>query len=113
MITFDESTQGEVAVFRIGGELDAKDASTVRTRMIARAAGEAPRAIVNMEKLDYLDSSGLGALVAAMKAYADKKGRMVLVAPRQAVRHIFDLTRMTSHFTIYASEAEAVGALAR
>jgi anti-sigma B factor antagonist len=111
MITFDESTQGAIAVFRLGGELDTRDAATVRERLTARAGGAEPKAILNLERLDYLDSSGLGALVAGLKAYSGKGGRMVLVNPRQAVRHIFDLTRMTSQFTIYASEAEALSAL--
>jgi anti-sigma B factor antagonist len=112
-MTIEETAVDGVTVFRLVGELDMKDAPVVQSRLAAPAEGQGPRAIVNLERLDYIDSAGLGALVAAAKAYASRRGKLVLVAPTAPVRHVLDITRLATFFEILASEAEAVAALGR
>lgn len=111
MTTVDELMDGDVVIFRLAGELDMKDAPSVKQRLMARATGERPRAVVNVAELRYVDSAGLGALIGASKAYAAKGGRLLLAAPRPEVRHILEITRLVQHFGVHASEADAVGAL--
>jgi anti-anti-sigma factor len=112
-MTIDETARDGVAVFRLVGELDMNDAPVVGARLAAPAEGQAPRAVVNLERLDYVDSAGLGALVAAAKAYAARGGKLVLVAPATPVRHVLEITRLTTFFEILPTETEALAALAR
>lgn len=111
MTTVEETAQGDIVIFRLAGELDMKDAPSVKQRLMARATGERPRAVVNVAELRYVDSAGLGALIGASKAYAARGGRLVLAAPRPEVRHILEITRLVQHFGVHASEGDAVGAL--
>ncbi len=77
------------------------------------AAGEsAPRVLLDLSEVRFLDSSGLGALVAAMKLIGTGR-RLELAALQASVERVFRLTRMDTVFTIHASIAEALGASPR
>lgn len=110
-MTLDETTQNGVAIFRLAGELDLKEAPNVEAKLGARATGEKPRAVVNLERLEYIDSAGLRALLKSGKAFSAKGGTLVLVAPSPAVRHVLEITRTLSQFRVAASEAEALATL--
>jgi anti-sigma B factor antagonist len=58
--------------------------------------------VLNLEAVDFIDSSGLGAIVAAMKNLGPGR-RLQLVALSPAVEKVFRLTRMDSVFTVHAS----------
>jgi anti-anti-sigma factor len=109
----EESMEGGLTIFRLSGELDMKSAPALKDRLLARAANKQPLTIVNVERLDYVDSAGLGVLIAAWKAHTAHGGRLVLAAPTPEVRHILEITRMTQHFAVHASESEAIAALGR
>ncbi len=111
MTTVEETTQGDIVIFRLVGELDMKGAPAIKQRLMARATGERPRAAVNLAELRYIDSAGLGALIGASNAYTDRGGSLVLAAPRPEVLHILQVTRLVRHFAVHASEADAVAAL--
>ena len=111
MTTIEETIDGEVAIFRLAGELDMKDAPAVKQQLVARASGERPRAVVNLAGLRYIYSAGLGALIGARNVYTAKGGSLLLAAPRPEVRHILQITRLLQHFGVHATEADAVGAL--
>ncbi len=65
--------------------------------------------ILNLEQVQFVDSSGLGAIVASMKMLG--KGRkLALAGMTPTVDKVFRLTRMDSVFPIYASLDEAVAA---
>jgi anti-sigma B factor antagonist len=110
-MTVEEVTEGGVAVFRLSGELDLHDAPALRQRLLARATGQRPNAVVNVTNLSYIDSAGLGVLVAALKAYTRLGGRLALAGPRPEVRHILEITRLIQQFPVHESETDALGAL--
>jgi anti-sigma B factor antagonist len=59
------------------------------------------RIVLDLAEVEFLDSSGLGALVAAMKQ-AGKDRRLELAGLSPMVEKVFRLTRMDSVFTIHA-----------
>jgi anti-anti-sigma factor len=109
--TVEETADGDIAIFRLAGELDMKDAPSVKQQLVARARGERPRAVVNLAGLRYIDSAGLGVLIGARNVYTAKGGNLLLAAARPEVHHILQITRLLQHFAVHASEADAVGAL--
>lgn len=111
-MTIDETVERGIAVFRLTGELDLKEAPTFESRLAARVTGAAPCAVVNLERLDYIDSAGLRTLLKTQSIYAAKGGKIALVAPSATVRHVLDITRTAARFQIYGTEAEAVTGLA-
>ena len=50
-----------------------------------------------------MDSSGLGALVSALKSIRNSNGDMVICSPNDQVQMLFELTSMTKIFKIYST----------
>ena len=107
----DELAHGDIAIFRLAGELDLKEAPGLKEKLLARATGKGPRAVVTLAELRYIDSAGLSVLVGALKAYSALGGRLLLAAPRAEVRHILQITRLDQHFSVHPTEADALAAL--
>ncbi len=63
--------------------------------------------VVDLSKVDFMDSSGLGAIVAARKQLGGQ-GHIQLAAAQKAVNDLFDLTCMDRIFTIQATVDEAL-----
>lgn len=90
-------------VVRIGEErLDAAIALRFKDRMREICAQPAPRVVLDMSHVDFLDSSGLGAVVAVMKALGPHRN-LELAGLTPNVAKVFRLTRMDSVFRIHAS----------
>lgn len=70
------------------------------------------RVILDLQNVGFLDSSGLGAVVAAMKFLGPDR-QLELAGLTPAVERVFRLTRMDSVFTIHNSAADAADGLAR
>ena len=61
-----------------------------------------PRIVLDLRKVDFIDSSGLGAIVATKKQLADGQ-ELELACLSPTVAKVFHLTRMDSVFTIHSS----------
>jgi anti-sigma B factor antagonist len=91
--------------------IDAASAIQFKDRMRDIAAGAEGRVVLDMGHVDFIDSSGLGAIVAAMKAMPEGK-RLELAALQPKVVKVFRLTRMNDVFVIHDDPdvARAAGA---
>jgi anti-sigma B factor antagonist len=68
------------------------------------------RLVIDMSQVNFMDSSGLGALVSCLKRVGDPK-RMLLCNVAPPVVSLFKLTRMDQVFIVYPSEQDALAAL--
>ncbi len=89
-----------------GARLDAAVAIRFKDEMRVLTGDGPERIVLDMKNVEFLDSSGLGAVVAAMKQAAPAR-RLELAGLTPTVRKVFGLTRMDTVFTIHDS-AEAV-----
>ncbi len=92
------------------------------TRLDARVAVSFKETIVNLMKeghslialnltqVEFIDSSGLGAIVSSLKALG-RTGKLAICGAREAVLTMFKLTRMDKVFHILAQEEETIAAL--
>lgn len=80
--------------------IDAAVAIGFKEAMRQAAAGSEPRVVLDLGRVTFLDSSGLGAVVAVMKLLGPGR-RLELAALTPAVERVFRLTRMDSVFTIH------------
>ncbi len=87
--------------------LDARNASLLRTELTRAVAAGHQRIVLNLELATFIDSSGLGAIVAARRALGTE-GAIVLCGLTDATSPILRLTRMDRVFEIHATEAEAL-----
>lgn len=67
------------------------------------------RVLLDLRHVTYLDSSGMGALVAAMKHARGGGGDLHLCALRDDVRAIFEMTRLVKALTVHPTRQEALG----
>src|SRR5262245_33196085 len=69
--------------------------------------------ILNLEKVEYMDSSGLGQLVALWTSVRTNGGNLVLMRPTERVRKLLDVTRLNVIFDAYREEPKAKAASRR
>jgi anti-sigma B factor antagonist len=96
---------GQVIV-ALRGELDVLEAASLAAALVAVAARE-PRIIVDLAGLEFIDSSGLAALVLVRKQARSTGGDLLLAAPQPQVLRLLTLTRLVEVFPIHASVERA------
>jgi len=110
MISVDLSTRecdGQVIV-ALRGVLDVADAVSVAAALTAAAASERD-IIIDLAGLEFIDSSGVAALVRGRRQARYAGGELLLAAPQQQVLRVLTLTRLLDVFPVHASVAEAAG----
>ncbi|PRY20907.1 anti-sigma B factor antagonist [Aliiruegeria haliotis] len=89
--------------------IDAACAIQFKDRMREVCGDEPRRVVLNFAAVDFLDSSGLGAVVATMKMLG-KSRTLELSGLSSKVSKVFRLTRMDTVFTIHDTVETALGA---
>jgi anti-sigma B factor antagonist len=97
-------------VLEVAGEIDVYTAPQLRERLIALVDDGARLVIVDLSRVDFLDSTGLGVLVGGLKRLRSVGGELVLVCSHERLLKIFRITGLDRVFTLYASVDEAVNA---
>jgi anti-sigma B factor antagonist len=64
--------------------------------------------ILDLENINYMDSTGLGELVGYLSRFQDSGKRLKLVNPNQTVIKLLQLTRLDLVFKVYPSEEKAL-----
>jgi anti-sigma B factor antagonist len=107
---FKLRTAEAVAVLEFSGRLDAYESPRVAEWLDKAMSREAPRLVVNLAGVNFIDSTGLAKLVQAMKRCRQSGGDLHLSALQQPVRIIFELTRLDKAFQVFATEEDAIAA---
>ncbi len=89
--------------------IDAAMAIQFKEDMRAETENEARRVILDLSSVEFIDSSGLGAIVASMKQLGDGR-RLDLAGLHPVVEKVFRLTRMDTVFRLFASLDDALSA---
>jgi anti-sigma B factor antagonist len=95
-------------------EAEHLDASNVKAfrEAIAPLFQTHPRMVFDMSRLDFLDSAGVGALIACLRTAKEREGEFRLCELSRPVRTLFDLMRMHRVFDIHTDRAEALRSFA-
>ncbi len=94
------------------GVLDVVDAVSVAAALAAVAARE-PEIIVDLAGVEFMDSSGVAALVRGRKHARHAGGDLLLAAPQQQVLRVLAITRLIDVFSLHVSVDEAAGSARR
>jgi anti-sigma B factor antagonist len=90
-------------VVEVQGEVDIYTSSVLRERLIELIDGGARRVVVDLSRVDFLDSSGLGVLVGGLKRLRTVEGELALVVVGDKLLKIFKITALDRVFTLYDS----------
>lgn len=90
------------------GRLDVSVANEVEEELASLIDNESQKhLILNMEKVEYMSSSGFRACIATLRKLNAIEGTLKLSNIRPSVKRIFDVIELTSLFDIYETEEEA------
>ena len=64
--------------------------------------------IIDLKQVDFMDSAGLGTLIATLKKITERGGDMKIACLQKKPRMVFEITRAYKVFEIYDSVAEAL-----
>ena len=97
-----------VVVLSLSGRLDLASGATLKEAVKAVTDQECVAVHLNLAKVEFINSSGLGSLVSIMKEMRILKGRLTLSDLAGYVQEIFDITQLSHIFEIFATESEAL-----
>ena len=96
------------AVLAVAGEVDVATAPRLREQLIELVGAGSYRIVVDLEGVDFLDSTGLGVLVGALKRVRTYDGELALVCTEARILKVFEITGLTKVFPMHRSVDEAV-----
>lgn len=107
-VTF--SDDGGTPVVRASGEVDVSSAPELRAVLMTLPESSV-KVVVDLSDVTFLDSTGLGVLVAAMKRFREggATGSMHLVVTRPQILKVLEVTGLTSLFVVHDSLDGALG----
>ncbi len=100
--------KGPVTVVQLTGRLDLASGSSLKEQVKKLLAKNETTIHLNLAQVEFINSSGLGALVSIMKEVRLTKGRLTLSNLASYVQEIFDITQLSHIFEIYQTEDEAL-----
>lgn len=110
-LSFDVSDRNGWTVLAVGGEIDMYTSPALR-QQFAQLVDEGRRKIVvDLERVEFLDSSGLGVLVGGLKRVrTGDDGELALVCTRRSILKVFEITGLHKVFAVHSSVESATDA---
>ncbi len=109
-LSLSTRTEGDRTIVEVGGEIDVYTAPRLREQLVDMVSEGKYHLIVDMEKVEFLDSTGLGVLVGGLKRVRAHDGSLSLVCTQERILKIFRITGLTKVFRIYDDVGEALTA---
>ena len=99
-----------IEVVNVAGEIDIYTAPRLRELLIDLVGKNNYHLVVNLDKVGFLDSTGLGVLVGGLKRVRAHDGSLDLVCTRERILKVFRITGLTKVFGIYQTVDQAIAA---
>ncbi|GAA0458586.1 anti-sigma F factor antagonist [Alkalibacillus silvisoli] len=102
----------DVLLVRLVGELDHHEAETLKDDWQNQLQDEAIKhVVVNLERLSFMDSSGLGVFLGRYKQVKTNDGEMVICSINNSVKRLFELSGLFKLINTEENESEALSRL--
>jgi anti-sigma B factor antagonist len=108
-MTIKEKMNGDVAVLTLKGNLMGEpDTADVRDKIYSLLQDDVRKIVLDMSKVKWINSSGLGTLIAALTSVKNKGGDMRLAGVSEKVESLFMITQLIKVFKTYETVDRAV-----
>ena len=97
------------AVARVQGDVDLTTAPRLREQVIQVVVDGQPRVVLDLEGVDFIDSTGLGVLVGLLKRTRSQGGDLRLVSTRPSLRKVLELTALDQALPLAPDVDAAIG----
>lgn len=102
--------QGGWAVVRVHGDVDMTTAPRLREQVIRVVVDGQPQVILDLDGVDFIDSTGLGVVVGLLKRTRSQGGDLRLVSTRSGLRKVLELTALDQALPMAATVDAAIAA---
>ena len=106
------SIKDQAQAVEVQGEIDVYTSPRVKETINELIEKGHYHLVINLEGVRYIDSTGLGVLIGALKKVREHNGRILLVCTNPQIKKIFNITGLVKIFEIFKDEQEAVQVLA-
>jgi anti-sigma B factor antagonist len=100
-ISLGSTDRGDWTVVDVAGEVDVFTAPKLREHIIDLVGQGKTRIVVNLERVEFMDSTGLGVLVGGLKRIKEQDGALALAAPTPPVMRLLTITGLTQVFAVH------------
>ena len=99
-----------ITILDIQGEIDLYNAPEIKDIIQKLIEAQKYNVIINLEKVSYIDSLGIGALISSLSNLKKYQGGLKIINVFASVKKVFELTKLTSFFDIFDTEEDAIKA---
>ena len=104
-------SEGGTKVVRVAGSASMDSGTELRDRLIGFIDSDTRRLVLDLADLEFINSMGLGGIVAAYLRLRSADSEIHLAAPRPEIREMLNVTRLTKLFPVHDSVGSALAAL--
>ena len=101
------SRQDEAVIITIKGEIDLYNARQLSDALDGAHQEGVKNVIIDVEKVSYIDSTGIGALIKGKKIFKSVEGDVKLAVVQESIQDVFNRTKLDSIFQYYETIAAA------
>ena len=104
------SKQSGIGVVKVSKALTAATVDAFRDQLLQwqTAEPQVKNYVIDLEQVDFMDSAGLGTLIAVLKRVTEQGGDMKIASLQKKPRMVFEITRAYKVFEIYETVEEAI-----
>jgi len=99
---------GAALIFRLRGSLDLATSPTVRAALLEAASEGKHEIIVDLTHVEFIDSTGLGALIGGHRRALENGGGVSLVIQEGPIERLLNVTGLMCVFKVYATVPSAL-----
>ena len=104
------SLSDAVQALDLEGEVDVYTAPVLRQAIVDQVEAGVKHLVINLVRVEYLDSTGLGILIGGVKRLKEQGGSLRLAGPSARITRIFEITGLNKIFDVFTNEQEALAA---
>jgi anti-anti-sigma factor len=91
---------GSIKIIEISGKYDIESTEEFESIFNKQLESKPQIVAIDMTKLDYIDSSGIGSLIKCLNSLKNKNGKMILVGIKPMIMNVFKLAKLDMFFEI-------------
>jgi anti-sigma B factor antagonist len=110
-LTVTNWRHGDHDIVAVDGEIDVYTAPALRERLNGLISAGRYRLVIDLQGVQFLDSTGLGVLVGGLKRVRSLDGEFSLICSQERILKVFRITGLTSVFSIHDSLDDALSAV--
>ncbi|MGH7736958.1 MAG: STAS domain-containing protein [Candidatus Tyrphobacter sp.] len=107
-LTIQRELSGTTTIFRLWGSLDVATSPSLKEALTKASAQGHHDIVVDLTQVDFLDSTGLGALMGAHRRAVESEGRLSLIVHEGPISRLLTITGLSRIFSIFASSDDAL-----